>query len=184
MLALATIAVIIFLVVVMARTAVAEALDWENPSVLGRNKEPYRSSHSLIDENGASVCCSLSGDWKFNWAPNPDARPVDFCKADFDDSAWDTLPVPSMWQYHDYGAPIYTNVDYPFPPDPPRIPHDRNEVGSYRTVFSVPEGWQGQRVFIHFAGVDSAFYLWVNGKQVGYSQNSMGPEGMNPPTVE
>lgn len=109
-------------------------------------------------------------------------------------SGWDEIPVPSNWQMHGYGIPIYTNVRYPFPADPPHIPHDYNPVGSYRTEFEAPPDWEGREVFIHFDGVESAFYVWLNGEMVGYSQGSMTPaefnltpylcEGMNVLAVE
>jgi len=168
----------------MARQARAETPDWENPAVLGRNKEPYHCTLlPYPDEESARAGTrdaspyhqSLNGVWKFNWVGKPDDRPRDFYKPEVDVSDWDEIPVPSVWQLQGYGIPIYTNVRYPFPADPPRIPHDYNPVGSYRRVFEVPGEWRGRRVFIHFDGVESAFYIWLNGKQVGFSKNSMGP---------
>src|SRR5438128_1027752 len=82
---------------------------------------------------------------------------------------WNTLPVPSNWQLHGYGRPNYTNVAYPYPVDPPHVPQD-NPVGLYRHTFSLPASWEGNHVSLTFEGVDSAFYVWVNGQQVGYSQ--------------
>jgi beta-galactosidase len=117
----------------------------------------------------------LNGDWKFRWAGKPADRPLDFFREDYDDSGWETIPVPSCWETRGYGIPIYTNVAYPFPADPPRIPHEYNPVGSYRTEFEVPSGWEGRRVCVRFGGVYSAFYLWLNGAKVGYSQESKTP---------
>ena len=105
----------------------------------------------------------------------PADRPADFWRDGFDDGAWDTIPVPSCWEFEGYGTPIYINVRYPFPANPPFVPHDWNPVGSYRTRFTVPETWDGRRTFIVFEGVKSAFYLWINGREVGYSQGSMTP---------
>ena len=121
----------------------------------------------------------LNGNWKFNWVPKPDDRPVDFYKPEFDVSHWKEIPVPSNWQLHGYGIPIYTNIVYPFKVDPPHIQHDNNPVGSYRRNFTVPEDWNGKEIFLHFDGVKSAFYLWINGQKVGYSQGSMTPAEFN-----
>jgi beta-galactosidase len=169
---------------VCARRASAEAEDWENPDMIGRNKEPYHCTlipYANADEarlgtrTASPFHRSLNGDWKFHWVGKPADRPVDFYKPGFDVSDWVEMPVPANWQMHGYGIPIYTNVKYPFPADPPHIPHDYNPVGSYRRTFKVPEEWAGRRIFIHFDGVKSAFYIWVNGQKVGYSQNSMMP---------
>ncbi|UCG49902.1 MAG: hypothetical protein JSU94_08980, partial [Phycisphaerales bacterium] len=163
-------------------------LDWENPEVVGRNKEPGRCTlvpypdarMALKAEREASPYYrSLNGNWKFNWVRKPADRPVDFYRPDYDVSRWKEIPVPSNWQLHGYGIPIYLNVPFPFPPNPPHIPHDYNPVGSYRTEFTIPSGWKGRQVFIHFDGVKSAFYLWINGHMVGYSQDSMTPAEFN-----
>jgi beta-galactosidase len=160
------------------------AEDWCNSEMIGRGKTdahctlmPYPDTRTAIvgTREASPYHLSLNGDWRFRWVPKPADRPVDFYQTDFDDSGWDKLPVPSNWQLHGYGIPIYTNVRYPFPNNPPNIPADRNPVGSYRTTFRVPGDWDGRRVFLHFDGVKSAFYLWLNGKKVGYSQGSMTP---------
>ena len=159
--------------------------DWENPRVVGRNKEPghvplvpYTDIHSALigKRENSPYWRSLNGTWKFRWAPNPDAAPDDLYLVDLDDSDWDEIPVPANWQLHGYDVPMYTNVQYPFPIDNlPGVPHDDNPVGSYRTTFNVPMKWDDRRIFIVFEGVDSAFYLWVNGQEVGYSQDSRLP---------
>ncbi|UCF37502.1 MAG: DUF4981 domain-containing protein [Acidobacteriota bacterium] len=160
----------------------AQGNDWENPKVFGKNKlEPhaYFISHmspasalrGVRDES--AFVKSLNGEWQFHFSPRPSVRPMDFFETDFNTEDWDTIPVPSNWELQGYGIPIYINIRYPFgPPDPPFIPHDNNPVGSYRRTFTVPEAWGDRRVVIHFAGVESAFYIWVNGQQVGYSQDS------------
>ncbi len=117
----------------------------------------------------------LNGKWKFNWAQKPDDRPKDFYKPDYDVSAWDEIDVPSNWELKGYGVPIYTDVDYPFPSNPPHIPHDYNPVGSYKTVFELPDSWDNRDIYIHLGGVRSAYYLWINGYLVGYSQDSKTP---------
>ncbi|MEO7718769.1 MAG: glycoside hydrolase family 2 TIM barrel-domain containing protein [Capsulimonas sp.] len=163
----------------------------ENEQILGINKEPWHATlmpyadlkEALVAKrHQSSYARSLNGDWKFNWVRRPEFRPVDFYKTTYDVSHWKTISVPSNWQIQGYGTPIYTNFTYPFKPDWPRVmgepPKDwtayneRNPVGSYRRTFSVPAQWDGRKVFLTFDGVDSAFYLWVNGKKVGYSLNS------------
>jgi beta-galactosidase len=158
--------------------------DWENPQVVGRNKEPGRvplipyvdEASALADERETSPYFrSLNGGWKFRYAPSPASAPQGFYSADFDDTDWDDIVVPGNWQLQGYDRPIYVNVDYPFPADPPRVPRDENPTGSYRRAFTIPEMWNGREIFILFEGVDSAFHLWVNGEEVGYSQGSRLP---------
>jgi beta-galactosidase len=166
----------------------APANDWENPLVVSRNTEPpHASLMPYADADKAASTSrfsseyflSLNGKWKFAWAPRPADRPRDFYRPEYDASGWKEINVPGNWQLQGYGVPIYLNSDYPFPANPPQIPNDRNPVGSYRTEFAVPEAWRGRQVFLHFDGVDSAFYLWVNGEKVGYSQDSRTPAEFN-----
>lgn len=117
---------------------------------------------------------SLSGHWRFFLAPSPNSVPENFFDGAYQDSTWETLPVPSNWQMHGFDRPIYTNVVYPFPMNPPHVPDD-NPTGCYRTYFDIPEEWEGRRILLHFEAVDSAFYTWVNGVLVGYSQDSRLP---------
>lgn len=168
--------------------------DWENEQVLHRNRLPARASFVPYDSveqalsgdtTSSSRTMSLNGTWKFHWAPRPEMSPQDFHALTFDDSTWNEIPVPSNWEMHGYGTPIYVSAGYPFRIDPPRVtskpePYytafsERNPVGCYRRSFSLPNQWDGQRVFLHFAGVDSAFEVWVNSKFVGYSQGSRTP---------
>ena len=159
--------------------------DWENPRCVGRNKEPahvplcaYPNEQSALasDRPASSSLRSLSGEWRFKWSPNPDGAPRDFHHEDFDPAGWDLVAVPGNWELQGYGTPMYTNVQYPFSPkNCPRVPHDDNPVGSYRRSFTIPEAWNGRRIHIVFEGVDSAFYVWVNGQEVGYSQGSRLP---------
>lgn len=122
---------------------------------------------------------SLNGSWHFRWSRNPDARPAGFEAPGFDDSGWDRIPVPSNWEIEGYPEPIYLNIRYPWigyeTPEPPHVPHDFNPVGSYRRTFSLPRDWSGRRTLISFQGVKSAFFLWVNGERVGYSEDSYTP---------
>lgn len=162
----------------------ADIPDWENPAVTQINRLPARSwsfpySNERLaaekDRAESDNFRSLNGLWKFHWSENPGSRPLDFYRPDYDISTWNEIPVPADWQMHGYGVPVYTNINYPFPKDPPHIPHDYNPVGSYVRTFYVPETWTGKRIVLHFGGVNSAFYVWVNGKRVGYSQGSKTP---------
>ncbi len=159
--------------------------------MIGQNKEPthntlipFQDIDSALTGNfeSSQYNKSLNGNWKFNWVKKPSERPMDFYKENYDDSLWDEIPVPSNWQMCGYGIPIYTNVKYPYSvklDNIPSIDHDYNPVGSYRTEFTVPSDWFQRETFIHFDGVKSAFYLWVNGNKVGYSQGSMTPVEFN-----
>ncbi|BAM04275.1 glycoside hydrolase family 2 TIM barrel-domain containing protein [Phycisphaera mikurensis] len=124
-------------------------------------------------EAASSRVVSLDGDWAFLLAPSPSEAPAGFEAEGFDDggAGWGTLPVPSMWQMHGHGEPAYTNVNFPFPVIPPRVPVD-NPTGCYRRRFALPPGWAGERVVLRFDGVDAAYHVWVNGREVGYSQGS------------
>jgi len=165
-------------------TGNVQSNDWENPQVVGRNKEPthvplvpYPAAEAALagDRSRSPYFKLLNGDWEFKWAPNPASAPEGFYGEDFADS-WETVAVPGNWELQGHGVAIYTNVQYPFPVDDlPRVPHDDNPVGSYRTRFTVPESWDGRQILLVFEGVDSAFYLWVNGEMVGYSQDSRLP---------
>ncbi len=167
-----------------------ETNDWENPKMFGLNKEaphadfiPYANVEQAIINNktNSPFYKSLNGLWKFNWVKEPSQRPVDFYKIDYNVSKWSDIPVPSNWELHGYGIPIYVNIPYEFTyePDPPDIPDGYNPVGSYRRNFTIPDTWKNQEVFIHFGAVKSAMYLWINGQKVGYSQGSKTPAEFN-----
>ncbi len=116
----------------------------------------------------------LNGTWKFRYFDCPLRVDEGFEREEYDASGWDNLDVPSCWQMHGYGRPHYTNVIYPFPVDPPRVPSE-NPTGCYRREFDIPGSWQERRILINFRGVDSAFYVWVNGRKVGFSKGSRLP---------
>lgn len=165
-----------------------ETNDWENPAVVGRNREPAHCTYLPFsdintalknDANRSPFFKSLNGTWKFSWVKKPADRPVDFYKECYDVNQWDDIPVPSNWELQGYGVPIYTDEAYPFPRNPPYIPHDWNPVGSYKRTFSCPKEWKGRQIFLHFCGVKSAMYVWVNGEKVGYSQGSKTPAEFN-----
>lgn len=157
--------------------------DWQDLQILEHNREPARASFTpfpdiasaLLGERSLSErFCLLNGMWDFFYAENPTRVPENFFATSFDASSFAPLPVPSNWQMHGYEIPVYTNLNYPIPVNPPYVPDD-NPVGCYRRTFEVPTTWKGMRTFINFEGVNCAFYCWVNGKKVGYSQGSHMP---------
>ncbi len=166
----------------------ADRPEWNNIEVLQVNREephatlmvyPDAKAAKKYDRTSSPWFQSLNGQWKFNWIRKPSDRPVDFFKPSFDVSGWGTIPVPSNWEMEGHGLKIYTNIKYPFKMDPPNAPTDWNPVGSYRREFEVSKDWNGREIYITFDGVQSAFYLWINGKKVGYSQGSRTPAEFN-----
>jgi len=174
--------------------AFADAPDWENQQIPHINTEPPRSPFipfptiaAALNDNptNSPFYLSLNGPWKFNWVPRPELRPTNFFEPNFDDSSWTNIEVPSNWEMHGYGEPIYLGSGYPFKIDPPRVTAEpptnwtaymqRDPVGSYRKTIQLPQTWNHRQVFIHFDGVDSAFYLWANGQRVGFSKDSRTP---------
>ena len=164
----------------------AQPRDWENPAVLGINKLPYHATLQLPSKwKECQEIISLDGQWLFHWSRNPEERPQDFYREDYDVSQWDKITVPGNWQLQGFGTPIYTNMTYPFQRNRPSVtsepPRDwtayenRNPVGSYVTFVEVTKEMLTKHLILHFGGVHSAFYVWVNGQKVGYSQNSMSP---------
>ena len=194
------------LMAMLAMTAQAQtAPDWENPAVLGINKLPYHATLQLPSKwKECKEIVSLDGEWQFHWSRNPEERPVGFEREDYDVSQWHKIKVPGNWQTQGFGTPIYTNIEYPFKRNRPSVtsepPRDwtayenRNPVGSYVTFVNVTKEMLAKNLILHFGGVHSAMYVWLNGKKVGYSQNSMSPaefdvtsylcEGMNKLAVE
>lgn len=144
---------------------------WENTYVNADNREILRAH---INPK-ASRIKSLNGVWKFNYAKNPKSKINSFYKEDFNCSDWNNIDVPGSWELQGYDAPIYTDTRYPFPANPPYVPQDYNPVGQYITTFNIPADFKGKDIFLHFRGVESAYYVWVNGKYVGYSEDSRLP---------
>ncbi len=158
--------------------------EWDDVGVLQVNREDPRTTMMvfpslqqarLYDREQSPWFVSLNGQWKFHWVSRPADRPVDFYRADFDVQKWNTIPVPSNWEMEGYGTPVYINHRNPFDISEVRAPYEWNPVGSYRHSFHLPPDWDRRQVFINFDGVSSAFYLWINGEQVGYSQGSRTP---------
>ena len=184
----------------LATTALAEEHhDWEDNHILQINREPARAYFIPYGEQKGDRMLSLNGDWKFRWTKTPDERIKDFYRTDFDASSWATLAVPANWEVNGYGTPIYISAGYPFKINPPYVTkepkkdwttyEERNPTGQYRRTFAVPDSWvcccdtatnktSGQ-TFLRFEGVMSAFYVWINGERVGYSQGSMEPSEFN-----
>ncbi|MEM9777931.1 MAG: glycoside hydrolase family 2 TIM barrel-domain containing protein, partial [Chloroflexota bacterium] len=158
--------------------------DWENPELVGVNKLPGRSRvisfDSAEDANSGDWKNSqwvqfLNGTWNFHLAPNPDTLPDGFEAADFDASGWANIEVPSNWMMQGFDKPIYTNVQMPIPNTPPFVPKDDNPTGLYKTTFTLPENWDGRNITLHFGGVESVLYVWLNGEAVGFSKGSRLP---------
>ena len=164
--------------------------DWENHHVLQINREPARAAFTPFSVQKGDCSMSLDGTWKFRWTPVPGERIIDFYQTDFNDKDWKDFPVPANWEVNGYGTPIYVSAGYPFKIDPPRVMgepkadyttyKERNPVGQYRRTFVLPVGCEADgQTFLRFEGVMSAFYVWINGERVGYSQGSMEPSEFN-----
>jgi beta-galactosidase/beta-glucuronidase len=158
--------------------------EYENPAVVGVNREPPRAAFLPCPDRESALRSgflespwkiSLNGRWRFKLVPNPSQVPPGFHEPSFDDGEWDEIEVPSCWQLLGYDRPIYLNVRYPFPPNPPYVPKDWNPTGLYRRRFNLDGDLEGKRVFLVFEGAGSAFYVWVNGKYVGFSKDSRTP---------
>lgn len=159
--------------------------EWQDPQVNAVNRAPmhanyfaYESADAAAKENmkQSSNYMTMNGLWKFFWVKDADARPTDFWKVGFNDKGWDDMRVPAMWELNGYGDPIYVNVGYAwrnqYKNNPPEVPTANNHVGSYRREFVIPASWKGKDIIAHFGSVTSNMYLWVNGKYVGYSEDS------------
>ncbi|MEW4923857.1 glycoside hydrolase family 2 TIM barrel-domain containing protein [Algibacter sp. 2305UL17-15] len=163
--------------------------EWENPEIFQINREEPRATfyvHASKEDalanaswEKSSLYKSLNGTWDFYYAENPMLRPSDFYKEDFNLGGWDKINVPSNWEMEGFGIPIYTNITYVFPKNPPFIQHDLNNVGSYKRTFEVDNNWTEKEVFLHFEGVSGAMYVWLNGQKVGYSEGSKTPAEFN-----
>jgi beta-galactosidase len=184
----------ILLLLMVSFSAVSAQNDWENPQYFGKNKMKARAtsySYSNVaaalanNRNTSSGFKSLNGQWKFKYISSIDENQQDqnsfFIKNSFNEN-WDDIKVPGNWELQGFGTPIYTNIVYPFlPVSPPYVPksgqapHQSNQLGLYSTTFEIPKDWQDKRIIIHFGGVSSAFYLWINGELTGYSQDSRLP---------
>ncbi|HHX15587.1 MAG TPA: glycoside hydrolase family 2, partial [Fibrobacter sp.] len=176
----------LFILLIGLSTSYAQLEEWNgNPKIYAVNVlKPHATSmpYSTIDEakkgnrRGSEWYQSLTGTWKFHFVEKPSQRHSSFFQDSFNASSFDDIAVPGSWQVQGYDKPIYTNVIYPWNNtdfiNPPAAPTNYNPVGHYRRTFTVPAKWSGKRIRLHFEGVESAYYVWVNGKYVGYSENS------------
>lgn len=167
----------------------AQTPEWENHHVLQINRESARAAFIAYGDKVGDRSLSLNGEWRFFWVNHPAQRVKEFYRTDINDEKWDRIEVPANWEVNGYGTPIYASAGYVFKIDPPRVMGtpkqkyttytERNPVGQYRRTFSVPVDWQLGQTFLRFDGVMSAFYVWINGEFVGYSQGSMEPSEFN-----
>lgn len=165
--------------------AFAQRNEWLDPAVNQINRLPMRANHFAYESRDAALqgereksanFLSLNGLWKFNWVRHADARPMDFFRENFNDKAWGYMPVPGIWELNGFGDPVYINTGWAwrnqFSPNPPIMPTENNHVGSYRREIEIPANWRGKQIIAHFGSVTSNIYLWVNGRFVGYSEDS------------
>lgn len=162
--------------------------EWENPSILDRNKVeartyfiPFTSAEQAqhSPKENSPMVKSLNGVWKFDIVKHPENRPTNFFDVDLDDSDWKDINVPSNWEIEGFDIPIYTNIVYPFPKNPPFIDGNYNPVGSYRTEFTVPKEWDNHEIFIHFGSISGYALIYLNGKEVGMTKASKTPAEFN-----
>lgn len=159
--------------------------EWQDPNVNAINRAPMHTSYFAYENREAAArggkeqsanFLTLNGLWKFNWVKDAGSRPLDFWRPGFNDKGWADLQVPAVWELNGYGDPIYVNVGYAwrnmYKNNPPVVPEENNHVGSYRRSIVVPASWKGKDIIAHFGSVTSNIYLWVNGKFVGYSEDS------------
>ncbi len=159
--------------------------EWHDLHVNEVNRFPLHTSFFAYENREAALrgeretsgnYLSIEGDWKFNWVADADKRPTGFFAEGFDDSSWATMKVPGIWELNGYGDPEYVNIGFAwrghFKNNPPEVPVKDNHVGSYRRTIHIPESWDGRQVIAHFGSVTSNMYLWVNGKYVGYTEDS------------
>ena len=163
----------------LGTVAFAQKNEWQDPNVNEVNRAPMHTHYFAYEDEAresSSNYMTLNGTWKFFWVKNADMRPTDFHQVGYNDKGWDNMQVPGLWELNGYGDPMYVNVGYPwreqFKSNPPEVPIEDNHVGSYRREITIPADWKGKEIFAHFGSVTSNMYLWVNGKFVGYSEDS------------
>jgi beta-galactosidase len=166
----------------------AQNNEWENPQILDRGKEAGRSSFLLFSNEAelkgnnpqkSELYQSLNGNWKFNIVKNPSQRPIDFYAVNLDDTNWKNIQVPSNWEIEGYDIPIYTNITYPFPKNPPFINGDYNPVGSYRRTFTIADSWKDKEIILHFGSISGYAKVFLNGKEVGMTKAAKTPAEFN-----
>ena len=179
---------IVLLVFGLSNQILGQNNEWNDLSIHEVGTEPKhttlkyfadKQSALTYDTDKSPFYKSLNGIWKFAWCRKPADRIEDFFKNDYDASSWGKIKVPGDWQLQGYDVPIDFNIGYPFERNAPNAPQNYNPVGQYVREFALPEGWKGREIFLHFAGVNSAFYLWLNGKYLGYHEDSKTPAEFN-----
>ncbi|MCU4174261.1 glycoside hydrolase family 2 TIM barrel-domain containing protein [Carboxylicivirga sp. N1Y90] len=176
------------LVLLFIADSIASQNDWENPEIFKKNREEAKATFYTFSSekkalenkvsNGEFIKC-LNGKWRFNYAERVSQSPSDFYRLDYDHSTWDTISVPGNWELEGHGFPHYTNIIYPFHKNQPKIADKYSPVGSYISYFQVPNNWDEREIYIQLGSVKSGFYIWLNGKKVGYSQGSKLPAEFN-----
>lgn len=181
-------ALLFFFILIQHVTQAQPKSEWQDHQVFQKNAEQPRATFTMYTDKEEALQYaylpspsykSLSGLWYFRWSKNPADRPVDFFATNYDISKWSQIPVPSDWQLQGYDEAYYTNSAYPFAAQFPNVPEAFNPVGSYKRKFTIDAAWKGKQILLHFKGVNSAFYVWVNGKKVGYSNDSKTPAEFN-----
>lgn len=165
--------------------SLAQSNEWKDSNVNAVNRLEMHTNHFAYESEEMALkntkevsdnYFSLNGNWKFNWVKDADMRPLNFFSLDFNDKGWDNIPVPGNWEMYGYNDPVYVNIGYAwqnqFANDPPKVPSENNHVGSYRKEITLPKNWKGKEIIAHFGSATSNIYLWVNGKYVGYSEDS------------
>lgn len=172
---------IVSCMLLLAGLVQAQTNFWENPKLVSEGVEqpratfvPYQGKTEALtgDKFNTPYVSSLNGTWKFKFSAKPSERPTDFYRTDYVDNHWSLMPVPSNWEMHGFGVPVYTNVTYIFPKNPPFVDNEDLPVGSYRTTFTLPEGWDNREIILHFESIAGAATVWVNGQRIGYSKVS------------
>lgn len=161
-----------------------QIIEWQEPTIYQVNRLPARASFFAYENaklakqqkpSNSQHYLSLNGQWQYNWVERPDQAPTDFFKEEFDATGWSEIKVPGNVELQGHGKPHYLNIEYVFPANQPHIPADYNPVSSYLKSFDLPENWQGQNVTLHVGAANSAMYVWLNGKKVGYSEDAKLP---------
>lgn len=172
----------------IASSAVAQGNEWENPEIIDSGKEEPRATFMIYDNAedarrddyaSSPYFQSLNGEWKFHYAAKPADSPADFYQTGFNDKDWGTISTPSNWELEGYGIPIYTNVVYPFPANPPFVDNEDNPVGSYRQTFTIPDTWNGREIILHFGSISGYARVYVNGQKAGMTKAAKTPAEFN-----